>query len=100
MDPPANEEDSFDDLSVSYEQVNSEQYSKIKKVKPRAQERLYPGTHHDEYFFAAYLGNFPQVVRDALKLRLNVKGDQVWKEVEPNTNNIGSIDFVWKPVNF
>jgi hypothetical protein len=48
----------------------------------------------------AYLGNFPQVVRDALKLRKNKDDKTIWNEMEPNTNNMAGIDFVWKPVNF
>jgi hypothetical protein len=47
-----------------------------------------------------YLGNFPQVVRDALALRVDSEREPIWKEVVPKTENIGSMDLVWKPVNF
>ena len=48
----------------------------------------------------AYPGNYPQVIRDALKLRKNKEGKSIWQEIEPNTNAMMGIDFVWKPVNF
>ena len=47
-----------------------------------------------------YGGNFPQVVRDALALRLTASGQPIWVEVSPVTDTILGIDFVWKPVNF
>lgn len=50
--------------------------------------------------FCVYGGNFPQVVRDALALRRNGAGQPIWLEVQPVTDTIMGIDFVWKPVNF
>mmetsp|Transcript_14956 Transcript_14956/g.23153 ORF Transcript_14956/g.23153 Transcript_14956/m.23153 type:complete len:129 (+) Transcript_14956:228-614(+) len=37
------------------------------------------------FIFSVYSGNFPNVVRDALTLRLDKDGLQIWAEVEPNT---------------
>lgn len=50
--------------------------------------------------FCVYGGNFPQVVRDALALRRTGSGQPIWLEVQPVTDTIMGIDFVWKPVNF
>lgn len=47
-----------------------------------------------------YLGNFPQVVRDAFALRVDEDMKPLWKEVEPKTENVVNMDLVWKPVNF
>lgn len=47
-----------------------------------------------------YGGNFPKIIRDALALRRNAAGEQIWLEVQPVTDTIMGIDFVWKPVNF
>lgn len=52
--------------------------------------------------FSVYLGNFPHVVRDALALRVDPAGKQVWNELPPKTDTICTsvIDLIWKPVNF
>lgn len=50
--------------------------------------------------FCVYGGNFPKVVRDALALRRTSTGHPIWLEVQPVTDTIMGIDFVWKPVNF
>lgn len=50
--------------------------------------------------FCVYFGNYPQVVRDALALRVDENHQPIWRETVPKTENIGAMDFVWKPVHF
>jgi hypothetical protein len=66
----------------------------------RAKQRRISAVVDGPLYYAVYLGNFPQVVRDALKLRTDEKGQPLWIETEPNANNMMGIDFVWKPINF
>ena len=54
----------------------------------------------DGLVFSVYLGNFPNVIREALALRRFPDGTPIWKEVKPETENIPSMDMVWKPVGF
>lgn len=50
--------------------------------------------------FAVYNGNFPNVIRDALALRRFHDDTPIWNEIKPETDNITSMDMVWKPVGF
>lgn len=54
----------------------------------------------DGLVFSVYLGNFPNVIREALALRRFPDDAPIWKEVKPETDNIPSMDMVWKPVGF
>jgi hypothetical protein len=47
-----------------------------------------------EYKFIVLTGNYPQSVREMLKVRAN------WKEVEDDTLAIESAHFMWKPCNY
>jgi hypothetical protein len=74
------------------------------KKQNRAKKRVIPGAR-EKYgsaglVYCVYLGNYPQVVRDALALRVDQDRQPIWKEVVPKTENIGGMDLVWKPVNF
>lgn len=40
------------------------------------------------------------MVRQAFALRRDAQGVEIWSEVEPVTDDIVNMDFVWKPVNF
>ena len=50
--------------------------------------------------FSVYSGNFPNVIREALALRRFPGDKPIWKELKPETDNIPSMDLVWKPVGF
>ena len=56
---PEEDNESLEDLSVSYDQIDTEPLPEVKKVTQRAQERRYPNTEIRELYFAVYLGNFP-----------------------------------------
>jgi hypothetical protein len=51
-------------------------------------------------FFSVYKGNFPNVTREAFKLRKDRVGKQIWKEIEAENELISETDCVWKPFNF
>ena len=50
--------------------------------------------------YCVYNGNYPQVVRDTLALRVHPNNEKIFKEVEPKTEQIEEMDVVWKPANF
>jgi len=50
--------------------------------------------------FCVYNGNYPNVIREALALRVDSDNKPLWTEVDPKTDCIPNMDLVWKPVNF
>ena len=68
----------------------------------RAQPRKYMKSEYSagKLIYCVYPGNFPMAVRNALALRLDSEGKQIWEITAPITDNIPFIDLVWKPVGF
>jgi hypothetical protein len=59
VEPPGEDEESLEDLSVEYEQVDNEPAQVIQKMKVRASERKLPCVVDAPLYFAVYTGNFP-----------------------------------------